>query len=107
MSRTYRNRSQPPHYLKIVDDSNIWNGYSFTEYNWSPCDLCTEEGRKEIAIWRSDATREFKEPGPSWYRRLFTQRPHRQQARREIYKFMLDEEYEPMILSKPKLEYWT
>lgn len=109
MSRTYRNRSESPHYLKVVENSVTWNGYGWTQYEWVHIKKNpeSEEEKKYLAEWRSDAYKEFKEPGPSWFRRLFTQRPYRQQARKEIHKFMIDETYEPMILSKPKLDYWT
>lgn len=102
MSRTYRKRSDElwvlRQYVRIPD---TWS------WVWVKLDPNSREGKKELAVWRSDAYREFKEPGPSWFRTLFSQRPYRQESKNELRKFLQDEDYEPMILKKPKLEYWT
>ena len=80
-------------------------------YGWS-CyyrflDKESKEGRAKLAHFRSDSYREFKEPGPSWFRNLFTERPLRRKAKRELHKFFIDPEYEPIIETMGKLEYWT
>ena len=68
----------------------------------------SHEGKKRIAKYFSDAgTHRFKEPGPSWFRNLFTQRPLRRHGKRELQKFLFDPEYEVIIEEKPPLEYWT
>lgn len=67
----------------------------------------SKTGKKMLAKARRDAVIRFKEPGPSWFRNLYTERPLRRQTKRELQKYMADPDYEPMIYSKGKLEYWT
>ena len=103
MSRTYRNR----------DDSDIWWAtqelvrYEPYKWNWFKLDPSSKEAKIKKAKLRSDAYKAFKEPGPAWFRNLMTERPQRRFAKNEIRKWMLDAEYEVMILSKHPLEYWT
>lgn len=106
MSRTYRR--------KKVTDLPWWVKYKLVrlEYgyysDWFPLDKSSDEYAEAIRKFRSESgTTNFKEPGPHWFRNLFTDRPARRAAKRELQKFMLDEEYEPMILPKYPLEYWT
>ena len=49
----------------------------------------------------------FKDPGPHWFRNLFSDRPLRRYANNELRKFMVNTEYEPLISRKYKLDYWT
>jgi hypothetical protein len=44
--------------------------------------------------------------GPGWWITEFVQRPYRQAARRQIQKWMKDEDYEVIIQDKPKRMYW-
>ena len=68
----------------------------------------SKEYKKGYARYHSDAgSHSCKEPGPGWFRNLYSQRPYRRKARNEIRKFIFDPNYEPMILSKDKLPYWT
>ena len=62
---------------------------------------------KDLAEYHSDAYHNFKEPGPAWYRKLVTERPQRRINKRELQKFMLDPDYEPMCIDMMYLEYWT
>ncbi len=59
--------------------------------------------------WKShkDDKFNFKEPGPHWYRNLTSDRPLRRRAKNEIQKFMRDPNYDVVIDSKGKLDYWT
>lgn len=109
MSRTYRKRSESPHYLKVVEDSVTWNGYSWTKYEWVHIkkNPSSEEEKKYLAKWHSDSYKEFKEPGPSEFRNWSVERPHRRAAKEQLRKFILGYDIEVQILSKPKLEYWT
>jgi hypothetical protein len=67
-----------------------------------------EEMKKAEAVFHSDAgTWDFKEPGPRWFRNQFETRPSRRKNKRELQKYMLDPEYEPMCFTKGPLEYWT
>jgi len=69
----------------------------------------SKTGRKLLSISASDAaTSSCKEPGPSWARRLYCDRPARRAAKRELQKYIqYDGEYEPMILAMEPLPYWT
>lgn len=44
--------------------------------------------------------------GPSWFINEFVQRPYRRKAKRELHKYLRNEEYEVMIEDKPKRIYW-
>lgn len=68
----------------------------------------SKEGKLRIAQFRSDGgTSNFKEPGPSWFRNMFVERPQRQEARMKIQRFMRDEEYVVILNGKNALVYWT
>lgn len=81
-------------------------GYYY--YKKVPLDPNTKEYKKQRAKFHGDhGTHSCKEPGPSWWRNLVTERPQRRNAKREIQKWMNNPDYEPMILAKDPLEYWT
>lgn len=66
------------------------------------------EYKKGYARYHSDAgTHCCKEPGPSWFRNLYSDRPLRRKSKNELRKFMANEEYEPVVDRKGKLPYWT
>jgi hypothetical protein len=105
MSRTYRRRDGVEDYW--ITHELIRTNYGYSRA-WVKRDQNTKEFKKDWAKYRSDAgTHNFKEPGPHWFRNLFTDRPGRRFDKRELQKFMADPDYEPMILSKYPLEYWT
>lgn len=63
--------------------------------------------KKASSIYHSDTgTHYFKEPGPSWFRNVFCERPQRREARRQLRKYMLNEEYEVCLNAKDHLPYW-
>jgi len=111
MSRTFRRRN------------GVGNNWSDFEYHtgeyirvgkgiWArvyvPYPKNSKEYKKGKARFHSDAgTTRCKEPGPSWYRNLTTERPLRRKSKRELQKFMLDPNYEPIVEEKGKLDYWT
>lgn len=104
MSRTYRRKRGDQYTLKWVtrDLVRVSSGY----YEWIP--LEGDALKKALAKYRSDAgTWSHKEPGPSWWRNIFTERPLRRKAKRELQKYLADQDYEPIIESMGKLEYWT
>jgi hypothetical protein len=127
MSRTYRNiryrqmwGSNIDYILKDSTDTKDgvpWDAVEWVRYDpsWYWCEhyefrykKTSKEGKKRIAKYFSDnGTYKCKEPGPHWYRNLYTERPNRRKTKRELQKFMLDNEYEPMIEAKPPLDYWT
>lgn len=112
MSRTFRRKNRV---------GNHWSDYKYFTgkyyYSWTtfgsfvgyvPYPKDSKEYKKGKAKFHSDAgTTRCKEPGPSWFRNLYTERPLRRQTKREIQKFMLDPNYEPIVDEKGKLEYWT
>jgi hypothetical protein len=121
MSRTYRRKGgkgwwyghidlywvlREFHYDRVYSD----DGESYRFVRWyehhSPK---SKEGKKRVAKFHSDAATFAgggKGHGPSWFINEYVQRPHRRDAAREIHKWMKDEDYEVIIESKPKREYW-
>ena len=105
MSRTYRRKNQPiprwvTHESRRIGESFYWEYF--------PIDRDSREYAKRIAKYRSDAgTTSFREPGPAWFRNIFTERPQRREAKRQIRKYMMDEEFEIQLLDKNPLMYWT
>lgn len=67
------------------------------------------EYKKGKARYHSDAgSHSCKEPGPGWFRNLYSDRPLRRSSKNELRKYIAyDGEYEPMILRMDKLPYWT
>lgn len=103
MSRTYRRKNKVGNHWGSFYYTGKWEGLVFVPYTKN-----SKEYKKGAAKFHSDAgTTSCKEPGPSWFRNLFTERPLRRHSKREIRKFMLDPDYEPIIDKKGKLEYWT
>lgn len=91
-----------------------------TDYLWIYVNKCTLycirkqyekhsiEYKKGKAKFHSDSgTWKHKEPGPRWFRNLTSERPLRRKHKLEIYKFIKNPDYDPDIVSKGKLEYWT
>jgi len=106
MSRTYRRKSG--------DQTNLnWATHEFKRlpgtWHWErvPLDPQSKEYKASVARYYSDRQYTFKEPGPSWFRRLFTERPQRRHAKRELNKYLLDPDYEVILNEKDPLEYWT
>lgn len=54
-----------------------------------------------------DNTFRCKEPGPAYFRNLYTERPQRRESKRQLNKFLLDPEFEVLLDSKAHLEYYT
>ena len=130
MSRTYRRKTTNrvnwacdlEHY--ISEHIRIEGTYKYVRV---PYPKASKAYKKGIARYHSDgATNNFKEPGPSFFRNLFSDRPLRRKAKNELRKFMIsvpvaftgdgrevdflqvmNECYEPNIPSKGKLPYWT
>lgn len=111
MSRTYRRKSTKrinwwcsiEHY--VTELRRVEGRWRFERFYF---EKDSKEYKKGVARYHSDAaTTNCKEPGPSFFRNLTAQRPHRRESKRELQKFLSDPDYEVMILSMPKLEYWT
>lgn len=71
-----------------------------------PIDPHSKEGKKRIARFHSDADYHRSNRGPGWWINEFVQVPYRQDSRRQIQKWMKDEDYEIIIRDKPKRDYW-
>jgi hypothetical protein len=79
-------------------------------YIWSGRGIVYEKKVvNKTTYWKmhKDNTYRCKEPGPSWFRNLFTERPQRREAKRQLNKFLLDPDFEVLLDSKATLEYYT
>jgi hypothetical protein len=83
-----------------------WNNYEWYYWYETPSEVSPEEMKKRWWKSHKDDKFNFKEPGPHWWRNYFD-RSYRRKGKREIQKFMLDFDYEPIITKKPILDYWT
>jgi hypothetical protein len=112
MSRTYRrkigSKNHYSHYFVTHELIVVESATGRKYFQWMPLDKDSKEYKKAMAIYHSDSgTFSFKEPGPSWFRKLFTERPQRRESERQLRKYLLDEEFEVILNPKDKLEYWT
>ena len=116
MSRTYRRRS--------TTRNGMWSDLEYYTSEWVypwkefglyssyriPFEKGSTEYKKGKAKFHSDAgTTSFKEPGPSWFRRIF-KRKYKAKVRAELNKFLINPEYEVDLhfhTEKYKLDYWT
>jgi hypothetical protein len=112
MSRTYRRKENSKrHYsyyflehesITVRTENGTW--YHF----WVKRDKLSKEYIKDKAKFHADCgTFKHKEPGPSWFRNVYTERPQRREAKRQLHKYLLDQEFEVILNPKDKLEYWT
>lgn len=68
----------------------------------------TKEYKKAKAKFYTDVgTNSFREPGPMWFIREFSQAPYRARAKNELANYKKYTDYEVVLESKPKLRYWT
>lgn len=109
MSRTYRRKEGiGPGYQDKKDYCSQKVVYEGRWPKWVDIDPGSEEYAELSAKYHSDSgTHNFKEPGPRWFRNLYTNRPLRRDSDREILKWMKNDGYEPMIDTKGKRPYWT
>lgn len=110
MSRTYRQLKGDPYWKRWALDYELIRVSDYKFFCWiiRRVDKNTKEYKKALAKFHSDAgVVTFKEPGPSWFRNLYSERPQRRKAKRELKKFMLDNEYEVILNNKEPLQYWT
>ncbi len=109
MSRTFRRKNETQEYDWILRDWDwSYNTYGICYGQRKTYDRKSKEAITALAHYHSDAgTYTWREPGPSWFRNLTSQRPMRRQSKNQLRKFMLDEEFEVIIETNPKLEYWS
>ena len=123
MARTYRRKTLEADTWLLTKGADDLDSIDFNEvetietlsYRWIPGRLYysykvkkdSVHGKKRIAYWHSEAYRSFKEPGPSWFRNMTTERPQRREAKRQLQRYMLDSDYCVILNAKDHLEYWT
>lgn len=112
MSRTYRFRKSKK---DLVNDNWVlkkWEDIRDAEGRYLYCikvfiDPKSIEGKKRLALFHSDKQMGFYNGrGPNWFYTEFCQRPYRANARTKLRKVLLDPEYEVVLQSKPKRDYW-
>lgn len=103
MSRTFRRKNETKDLWWVLTDC-VYHRQSrrVIRYNKSG-----KEAKIALAKYRSDAYVGFREPGPTWFRNMFVERPQRRQAKEQLRKFILDTEYVVLLRPKNKLKYWT
>lgn len=107
MSRTYR-RKVVYGKTDLCWEMRDHDAYSISNPDPPPIDPKSKEGKRRIARWHSDGgTVRSKEPGPSWYRYMFVERPQRREAQYQLRRVLLGEEFEVMLNAKEPLMYWT
>ncbi len=108
MSRTYRRTGSNVYGWNSKESAlSFLSKGAAHRWHWEKLKPGTREYKEALARYHSDKTSSFKEPGPSWFRRMFSERPMRRHNKRELQKLMLVDGYEPMVHSKWPLEYWT
>lgn len=92
MSRTYRRRGERHEYRWVL-----------REYEWAGGHLVpfqlgahSEEGRRAIARFHSDAYETLRSSAPRWYRRIFDHRMRTLNAR-ELRRWLDDPTYDPVF----------
>ena len=91
MSRTYRRKSR----------AGTMNDWDFRLSVYRIQDKTDAEIARLLSVYHSDSYDcAFKEPGPSWFRTLVTERPLRRKNKQELKKFLLNDDYEPMCEEK-------
>ena len=108
MSRTYRRTGSNVYGWNSKEIAmSVLSKSAAHRWHWDKLDPDTKEYKEALAVYHSDKTSSFKEPGPSWFRNMFSERPMRRHNKRELMKFMRVPEYEPMVFEKYPLQYWT
>jgi len=107
MSRTYRRKSgfgKTDLSRRLVDWANVTLSYP----DPPSIDPKSEEGKRRLAKYHSDGgTHSFNEPGPTWFRTMFVERPQRREAKAKIHRYVRDENYVVILNAKNPLDYWT
>ena len=109
MSRTYRRKRNRGWWH---DEGHFLSDWVMSEHGFFVVKAKISDGhpeyKKRKAYFHSDSYDcAFKEPGPSWFRNLFAERKQRRTAKRELKKFMMNEDHEVILNEKDPLPYWT
>lgn len=110
MSRTFRRKNATHEYYWVVRDWDLY--FKVGAFNHRTRNFQFQPGTKEydkaLSEYHSDAgTHACKEPGPTWFRNITSQRPLRRDAYRQLRRFLQGEDLEVIIEENPPLEYWT
>ena len=105
MSRTIRRKNETWEYSWVLRDWNDGWPYYLRKPN---LDQNSSAGKLKINKYhRDNDTSHYKEPGPSWFRNLETERPQRREAKRQLRKYLQGEDIEVILNPKDPLDYWT
>lgn len=105
MARTYRRKNEKPAWWITEELVEVHGTH---RYEWVPIDPQSALYKKNLAKHHSDAgSHNFKEPGPSFFRRETTQAPYRRRARDLIQQYLNGTIEDVVLESMPYLEYWT
>ncbi len=116
MSRTYRRRHKNKVEFRVLQfyiSEKVYHSGErqlrhFFSYYRVYYNHKSKEYKRGLAQFHSDAhTNTCKEPGPSWFKNLTHERPLRRKHKNELRKVLLDNNYEPDIIARGKLDYWT
>ena len=108
MSKTYRLNKHNDKYLE--DHNNILTDWIWTDRYYVLKvyrDPNSKESKERLAMFHSDSKKYFWDyRGPGWFHNI-TERSYRTLVKKEIHKFLKDEEHEIQLRQKPHREYWT
>src|SRR5512146_1616811 len=92
MSRTYRRRGQRHEYVWVLRDYR-WVGGALVPFL---IEASSNEGRRAIARFHSDAYGTLRSTAPRWYRRVFD-RQLRTLNTRQLRRWLDDHGYDPVF----------
>jgi len=114
MSRTYRINGKDQYrfaesgilekreYVSVSDNKYCWYEHKITHI-----DPRSKEGKCLIAKCRAKPKAHMMIwHGPSWFHRLYTQRPYRRRCKTALHNFVKLTDYEVQLESKPHRDYW-
>ncbi len=105
MSRTYRFKSSSYMGADVLGEWCMTDNWTWYRVKHEPS---SKEGKKRLARHRSDKKWGFyKSIGPSWFHNMFAQRPYRRDIKKQLHRYVREEEFEVQLLRRPKREYWT
>lgn len=106
MSRTYRRKND--NHGEKWEIGTFCRDHTLLGWHWKPYPPGSVEYKRGLARYHSDVgTTPCKEPGPSWWRNLTTERKQRREGVRQLNKFINNPDYEVILNAKDPLDYWT
>lgn len=96
------------------EHTKLYGGYDQWGYfglAWGACKRAPLKGKEYHKMWwryHGDMIKFHSAgKGPMWWIRQEIQRPYRREAKRQIHRAMKDDEYEVILPSKPKRDWWN